>query len=320
MTFNTYRAYRIAIAITLFAPALTADAFTTTAPHRNLYLSNIPVIFPDQIFRADRNGSNSQQIVQGGKGISDIEVFEDHLYWTENNSYRVRRAGLDGSSPETIFESFDGPPMPAALAIDPVNRRVYWSSQMTNNIRSANLDGSDVKPFTAAPIKNPYAIEIDALRGHIYWTEYFHKQIWRSDLDGSHATLLVQDGGALPTLFGLALDPVAQKMYWTNSDLNVIRCANFDGTVIETIVTGPSLSNFTDIEIDPISRQLVWIDSRKDTEDQSYIRQSELDGTGIKTLAVLFGQTTGIAISVPEPSAAMLAVPMLIGVLRPRRR
>ena len=287
-----------------------ADASTAVPFRRQIYMVNNPVISPEQVIVANRDGSDAQVIAQAGDGVSDIEVFEDHIYWTENYTFSVKRASLDGSNIETIFQ---GPntfptPFPASLTIDSTARRVYWTSQMVGGIRSANLDGSDARMFNAANIREPYAIDVDPVGGHVYWTEYFRKQIWRSGLDGSNSTLLVQDAGGSPTLFGLALDPVDRKMYWTNSELKVIRRADYDGSGVQTIVSGSVLSKYTDIEIDPISRQLLWIDDRKGTEDRSYILQSNLDGTGRQTLTSVFGQMTGIAVSVPEPSAAAMAV------------
>jgi hypothetical protein len=315
-----FLALSVVATATQFASANTA----TSAPkRRQVYMVNNPVIFPEQILVADRDGSNLQQILQAGRGVSDIEVFEDYIYWTENYTTSVRRANLDGSNVETIYRAppISPAPFPASLTIDPVGRRVYWSSQMVGQIRSANLDGSDERLFSSPIVQNPYAVEVDPIGGHLYWTEYFAKQVWRSDLDGSDSTLLFQDSGVSPTLFGLALDHDERKMYWTNNERKVVRRANFDGSNVETIITGSSQSKYTDIEIDPISRQLLFIDDRKGINDRSYVLQSNMDGTDTQTIADVFGHMVGIAVSVPEPSTACLACSALaaVGVLRSRR-
>jgi Low-density lipoprotein receptor repeat class B len=306
--------YRLAILLFLGSMLLgeriaIATSSATAPQRRQLYIIDNPVISPNQMFLASRDGSNPHVLFQPGPGAADVEVFEDHIYWTENYTYSVRRAKLDGSGAETIYQTpLIGPvPVPAGLAIDSVNRRVYWSNQNVGQIRSSNLDGSDSRLFASPLVTTPYALQVDPAGGHLYWTESGGQHICRADLDGSNSTVLYQDAGRGPTLFGLALDHVERKMYWTNDQLKAVRRANFDGSNVQTIISGPTQSKYTDLEIDPISRQLIFVDSLKQWIDRSYILQSELDGTNIRTLVDLFGDISGIAVSIPEPATGTMA-------------
>lgn len=284
---------------------------------RRLFVTNNTYIGSSQpIISSKLDGSSSQVIAFSQGGALDIDAFENHIYWTENNFGKVRRASLDGSGIETLFQATPSFPavMPAGLAIDPAAKILYWSNQQINDIRSMSLDGVNPQVLNISGLDTPYALAVDHLNEKLYWSEYRFRRINRANLDGSSPELVVQDGGDLPTVDGLALDLVEGKVYWTNRLLDRVQRANLDGSQVETIIMASgSGSNLRDIEIDPISRKLYWVDDRKDISEMSYIYRANLDGTGSELLMELVGQATGLAISVPEPSAATLLAFGLIG-------
>jgi hypothetical protein len=101
------------------------------------------------------------------------------------------------------------------LAVDPVAGLVYSSDG--DSIERAPLDGSGpVAPvysslFSARlPVPDPAA-------GRVYWTSSANSQIWGAPLDGSGPGTVLYDGSdgvSLPN--GLALDPAAGTLYWSN--------------------------------------------------------------------------------------------------------
>jgi hypothetical protein len=279
---------------------------------------------PQQIISANLDGTSPQVIATPPGGSSDIDFFENQIYWTESRGARIRRASVDGSNAETIFQgSFNIPnaEFPIQLAIDPIKRRIVWTNQDADNIMSANLDGTDRQTVNIAGLDTPYAIGVDHLREKIYWSEFRFRSIFRANLDGSDPELIVQDGGSLPTLEGIALDIAGGKIYWTNRLLDKIQRANLDGSGVETIVVASGAgSNFRDIEIDPISGKLYWVDDRKDISDRSYIYRSNPDGSNQEMLMELVGQASGLAIGVPEPTGSTALACSIVSLLAFRRR
>jgi len=300
-----------------------AYGLTAPSPRRLFITNNTYIGQSQQLLSANLDGSSPQVIALTQGGSLDVDVFQDHIYWTEGNVGRIRRASLDGSNAETLFQAEPTFPfaMPVGFSIDPAGERLYWSTQQANGMRSMKLDGSDQQVLNIAGLDTPYAVAVDGAQENLYWTDYRLHRIYRSNLDGALPTLIVQDSGDLPSGDGLALDLTGGKMYWTNRMLDTVQRANLDGSQRETIITTSGVgSNLRDIEIDPISQKLYWIDDRKDVSERSYVYRSNLDGSGRELLMELVGQASGIAISVPEPSALMLLGLAACGALHKRRQ
>lgn len=313
----------ICAVVASFVDVGVANALPASSVRRLFVTNNTFIGSSQQIISSNLDGSSPQLIASTLGGSMDVDVFENNIYWTENIAGRIRRAALDGSGVETVFESTSSFPtiISASISIDPIGRRVYWANQQVADMRSVSLDGTDPQILSIAGLDTPYAVAVDHIHEKLYWTEYRFRRLYRANLDGSSPELLVQDGGSLPTVDGLALDLVEGKVYWTNRLLDRVQRANLDGSQVETIVMASgSGSNFRDIEIDPISRKLYWVDDRKDISEMSYIYRANLDGTGSELLMELVGQATGLAISVPEPSAAILLAFSLLGGSGYRRR
>lgn len=119
------------------------------------------------------------------------------------------------------------------------------------------------------------------------------------DLDTQASELIATDVASLPSLFGLAVDPMEQKVYWTNREGPVVRRANYDGSSVETLVTGTPGSILRDIEIDVTNRAMLWVDDR---QGQSFVHRANLNGSDVQTLGMTQSQSTGLAI-VPEPKS-----------------
>ena len=102
-----------------------------------------------------------------------------------------------------------------------------------------------------------------------------------ANVDGSAGTTLFAGEGA-PC--GVALDPAAGKIYWTNFNSGEVRAANLDGS-------GTASTLFADgrlcgIAVDHAAGKIYWANF-----DASTIRVANLDGTGVA--ATLFAEPPG---------------------------
>ena len=119
------------------------------------------------------------------------------------------------------------------------------------------------------------------------------KKIQRANLDGSNVQDLVTRTQGLGDPFGIALDVVGGKMYWTDNGTEKIQRANLDGSNIEDLVT-QGLEYPLDIALDVEGGKMYWTDSGTDK-----IQRANLDGSNIEDLVTQgLDDPTGIALDV----------------------
>ncbi len=100
----------------------------------------------ENIYRADTDGSNVEEIVSGLRHPTFLAVHKagERIYWLDavlEEPGMMQRAGLDGSDVEDVITDLG---YPAGIALDPAGGKVYWTEWVTDSgkIRRANLDGS----------------------------------------------------------------------------------------------------------------------------------------------------------------------------------
>ena len=113
---------------------------------------------------------------------------------------------------------------------------------------------------------------------YLYWAS--DGAINRAPLGGG-ATEVVVSGLSDPR--GVALDPVAGKVYWAEFGANRIGRANLDGSSAETFVatTNPPLL----VTVDPYERRLFWSESDDLSLDATFV--INLDGTAQQEIPLL---------------------------------
>ena len=85
-------------------------------------------------------------------------------------------------------------------------------------------------------------------------------------------------------------------MYWTDSADDVVRRANLDGSVVETLVTG--LQQPRGIELDVAAGKMYWTDGTT-----LKVQRANLDGSGAEDLVVSPDQPAGLAL---DPGAGKM--------------
>ncbi len=174
--------------------------------------------------------------------------------------------------------------IPAAQA-----QKIYWSTYGPKLVR-ANLDGSAPEEFEleGGPFENrPFHMEIDPHEGKIYWTSPGNDdRIQRANLDGSGIETLVSTD--LRTPWGIALDLVGGKMYWTDKGADEIKRADLDGSNVETIVPIGGFG-MQGIALDVPGGKMYWTDKGEDGKGVGIrkILRANLDGSDIEPLVTI---------------------------------
>ena len=114
----------------------------------------------------------------------------------------------------------------------------------------------------------------------VYWTQScgFNK-INRSNLDGSCVEELVSAVGC-PA--GIAIDPIARKLYWAEPVQHRIRRSNMDGSEVEIFLSSPDVRCPEGIAIDHVRGMIYWTQACPGSVNR--VKRARLDGSCIETI------------------------------------
>ena len=184
-----------------------------------------------EIHRVNLDGSNLEMIASPRAGIPldlAIDPANRKLYWTDSRG-RIRRANLNGKSVKNLIQNLNSP---EAIALDVGGGKIYYAEP--DSLWRANLNGRNREELVTdlATLGR-----ITIVNGKIYWTEKVNAEmgaIKRANLDGTNVEEFVSIQG-IP--FGMAVDSVGGKLYWTNSSGKIQR-ANLKRPKVQAVVTG----------------------------------------------------------------------------------
>ncbi|MFQ5495892.1 MAG: YncE family protein, partial [Phycisphaerae bacterium] len=112
--------------------------------------------------------------------------------------------------------------------------------------------GIDPQAATAAPA----AVE------KVYWAQTVGDRIRRADLDGLNVETLLTTP-LLDDATALAIDPIARKVYWAQTQPlggRILR-ADFDGRNDEIVVDWPLVDTPVALAVDPAGGKVYWAES-----------------------------------------------------------
>jgi hypothetical protein len=203
-----------------------------------------------------------------------------------------------------------------SLTVDPRNQMIYYGgwaadyeigrvhSDGTGKTTLYSLHALDPLVFNRSnATPSPYGISIDTVHNKLYWvggqnnTNGFGSDIptfiQRANLDGSNVETVQQTLWSVSSPYGLAVDGLSGKMYWTDESNFSIRRANLDGSGMQTILNrGTGASTFPwllgGLAIDFQHQQMFWSELTPDHQN-SNIMSAGLDGTGVHSLLTVSG-------------------------------
>jgi hypothetical protein len=237
--------------------------------------------------RANLDGTSATASFSPMNG-EDVAVDGSYIYVLTGANGVIRRASLDGSSPNQSFMTgINGP----GIAVDAAH--LYWADTTANVVGRANLDGTGRQNIVTGA-NGLTDIAIDA--GHIYWTNATAGTISRANLDGTSPQPNIVSGAS--GLEGIAVD--GGHLYWANNTTNTIGRANLDGS--SPTQTFISSDDPGDIEVD--AAHIYWTVQRAGN-----IARANLDGTAAKSDFVAgFAASGGLAVDAfPEATTTALA-------------
>lgn len=225
--------------------------FEVDTLNEKIYWVNSPSSFADDntaaIMRANLDGTNIEKLVdypvtENPFGLA-LDVANNKLYWTDTGDDAIFQADLDGGNVSKIIDN--GLSAPVGITIDFQNSKLYWCDWSTKKIQRADLDGSNVEDIIDAGLGAPWGIKISPSLEKFYWTDKGNGTINRADLDGSNMeVVLTTNDPVFNHPNGLHLDEANQKLYYSIDFYEEsIHRANYDGTEMETLISGLSAAN-----------------------------------------------------------------------------
>ncbi|CAC5377277.1 LRP2 [Mytilus coruscus] len=161
------------------------------------------------------NNTTLQTVVQSLSNPTGLAVdsANDHIYWTDDGTYRLSRCNLDGSNATMLSTFID----PWVIRLDVTNRhelklilhvlpyivdtdeqRLYWINY-NGDMKSAKDDGSDVKTIlSTTPNTHYYAIGV--VGSYIYYANN-NQLLMVNKTPGSTPTVLYNDANSIHSIF-----------------------------------------------------------------------------------------------------------------------
>jgi hypothetical protein len=211
--------------------------------HHNAVTGQIYWFENHSIKRANYDGSNAQVVVTDNNmwvtsGDFALDQTNGHVYWT-NASGQLRRAGLDGSSPQTLLT---GLASITAIEVDPVHQKLFWLKYSGNGtaIYMSNLTGGNATWLADIdPRWRVTDLAVDPQAGRLYWSETgmsVNERVRRLGLGPGTPTVLVD--AELGYLNDVTIDLDAMKLLMVDRDGGRILQSGLDGSNLSTLISG----------------------------------------------------------------------------------
>ncbi|KAH8340133.1 hypothetical protein KR067_010390 [Drosophila pandora] len=195
----------------------------------------------------------------------DYDPVEEYIYWSDVETFTIRRAHTDGTGVTDFVTSEVR--HPDGLALDWLARNLYWTDTSTDRIEVCRLDGSARKVLIYEHLEEPRAIAVAPSLGWMFWSDWNERKpkVERASLDGSERVVLVSENLGWPN--GIALDIEAKAIYWCDGKTDKIEVANMDGSG-RRVVISENLKHLFGLSI--LDDYLYWTDWQRRSIDRAH--------------------------------------------------
>ncbi|XP_029548487.1 low-density lipoprotein receptor-related protein 1 [Salmo trutta] len=162
---------------------------------------------------------------------------------------------------------------------DPFKPFIIFSNR--HEIRRIDLNKGEFSVLVPG-LRNTIALDFHLAENALYWTDVVEDKIYRGKMSENGALtsfdVVIQYGLATPE--GLAVDWIAENIYWVESNLDQIEVAKLDGTMRTTLLAG-EVEHPRAIALDPRYGILFWTDW---DASMPRIEAASMSGEGRRTI------------------------------------
>lgn len=178
--------------------------------------------------------------VRGLRSVSSLgyDPVDGLLYWLDPRNKTIGRSMPDGTNAEVFIQAA----APYDFAIDAYARLLYWTDEQCNCINVTRLNKTPIGILALGSIGSsrlrPTNLVLRSDKGYMFFINRpatgTAGSIIRATMDGKNAVVLVDNSVNLITI---AVDPEAERLYWSDGELRTISSCDFAGTDARTLVT-----------------------------------------------------------------------------------
>lgn len=205
----------------------------------------------------------------------DIEDCRSNVRMCDPNA--SCQEGADGNYLCVCSRNYRGDGLTCAVAEREGDRLVYARGHKVMGVSATPSPGDYGQQLVYIPGQLAVAVDTDCQAGHLYWTDAGAGIIRRAFLNGSDVQTLLTGLGSPE---GIAVDYVSRNIYYTDSKLDTLGVARFDGTSRKTLYNTDML-NPRAIVLDVSRGNMYWTDWNR---NKPQIETARMDGTGRRVL------------------------------------
>jgi|GEM_PF-4349781 len=198
----------------------------------------------------------------------------EKLYFATDSA--IKRVDSDGTNLTTLIA--DVGTSIGDLVVDSNNEQIIWTEPDNTRLAYSALDGSNIDVFYLGT-SLPAGLALDEDSGKVFWTTGVGS-IETTDLQGQNHNEIYFDFAA-PSFKNLVI--VEDKIYFTDHTNNQLRSINFDGTGVQTVLSG--INSPFGIAHDSDTNKLLFVGQ----SDSSRLSSANLDGSGKTEINFLKG-------------------------------
>ncbi|XP_025082130.1 low-density lipoprotein receptor-related protein 5-like [Pomacea canaliculata] len=158
----------------------------------------------------------------------DYDPVDGRVYWSDTEDNTIRSANLDGSDARLVRSISQGGEL-WGLSVDSVSRLLFYADDGNKVIGMISLDNNNSHHIVVdTDIGQPIDIELDKHNGVMYWSDPVRSKIERCNYDGSDRQTLIFASSHLKRPSGLALDTEGRRLYWADTDTQLIGWTDVD--------------------------------------------------------------------------------------------
>ncbi|XP_035291567.1 prolow-density lipoprotein receptor-related protein 1-like isoform X3 [Anguilla anguilla] len=224
-----------------------------------------------------------------GKGAVlslDYDWRERTVFWVSRDADSIKWISLDQRHMGTMIKGVKLD----CIAVDWVGRNLYWTDGVGGQILATGLNttATDAWSFTVVldeDLEQPHSLVLLPQKGLMFWSEIGSEpQIERAGMDGSGREVVVSRSLSWPA--SLSVDPLEDRVYWTDEKLKCIGSATFDGGDIKIIQLMEMSSPFS---VMVFNDRIYWSDTKRRTIQSAHKDSGKDREVLLKRLGQPFG-------------------------------
>ncbi|XP_054274081.1 low-density lipoprotein receptor-related protein 1-like [Macrosteles quadrilineatus] len=263
----------------------------------------------EAIHAVDKNDGSNHYVVRNNTGsILSIKIYDPQSQQGENacsiNRGNCSHLCLPISANKRVCRCATGYTPDPADSTKCVGTEEFLLYSINWEVKGLSLESNHTDSQVLGPISRvsmATSIDFHAGSDYIYWADSDHGTVTRIHRDGTGREAVVEhfetmDSVPVDWLTGLAVDWIADNLYWTDPKLNVIEVSRADGSSRFVVVPG-GLDTPHSLALDPARGLLFWSDIGKTPR----ISRAGLDGSNVMTVLTLSsGSINDIALDLDE--------------------